>query len=534
MSVIPNPVHHFQNGQELHQFLLNLPGDLIEKMQEKIISISLEIPPVDPLLVLQKFSQPNQLHFYWEKGQSKGRFHRENLAIVALDSVKYLTIDAGERFTKSQYFIQSCLEHIINLGANHLPFAGPHFFCSFTFFHETEKNNSYPVQDIYNQKIYSQDTYHQEIYNYDLFQHDQYNNCEDKNKSFPTATIFLPRLQITQHNQRCILNINTAINSPLDINNLADMVRRQCQKLQQLEKSHQNINYHHLFFLNQNRQKLTISPINSAEKFQVIVNNALKLIDENHLKKIVLAEAIDIYSTRPFNIVESLHNLRLIYPDCYVFSTSNKAGQSFIGASPERLINLHNHQLITDALAGSAPRSKNQQEDQQLAYNLLNSEKDLREHQIVIDFIKNHLYELGIKSIFVPAPGILQLSNIQHLWTPITANIAPQIHILDILAKLHPTPAVAGVPTNIAQAKIRSFESFDRGLYAGPIGWIDHQGNGEFAVGIRSALINNMMGANRKYHARLYAGAGIVAGSQPDKEFAEIQLKLQALLNALV
>ncbi|MGL6284288.1 MAG: isochorismate synthase, partial [Microcoleaceae cyanobacterium] len=523
MSVIPNPVHHFQNGQELHQFLLNLPGDLIEKMQEKIISISLEIPAVDPLLVLQKFSQPNQLHFYWEKGQSKGRFHSENLAIVALDSVKYLTIDAGERFTKSQYFIQSCLEHIINLGANHLPFAGPHFFCSFTFFHEAEKNNSHASQDIYNQKIYSQ-----EIYNYDLFQHDQYNNFEYENKSFPTATIFLPKLQITQYNQRCILNINTAINSQLDINNLADIVRQKCQQLQQLEKFNKNINYHPLFFINKNRQKLTVNPINSAKKFQNIVNDALKLIDENYLKKIVLAEAIDIYSPRPFNIVESLHNLRLIYPDCYVFSTSNKAGQSFIGASPERLINLHNHQLITDALAGSAPRSKNQEEDQQLAYNLLNSEKDLREHQIVIDFIKNHLYELGIKSIFVPAPGILQLSNIQHLWTPITANIAPQIHILDILAKLHPTPAVAGVPTNIAQAKIRSFESFDRGLYAGPIGWIDHQGNGEFAVGIRSALINNMMGANRKYHARLYAGAGIVAGSQPDKEFAEIQLKLQA------
>ncbi|MGK7918455.1 MAG: chorismate-binding protein, partial [Trichodesmium sp.] len=118
-------------------------------------------------------------------------------------------------------------------------------------------------------------------------------------------------------------------------------------------------------------------------------------------------------------------------------------------------------------------------------------------------------------------------SNIQHLWTPITAEISQNIHLLEILAELHPTPAVAGFPRDIAQAQIQNFETFDRSVYAAPIGWIDHQGNGEFAVGIRSALINGD-------HARLYAGAGIVAGSKPDKELAEVQLKLQTLLKALV
>jgi menaquinone-specific isochorismate synthase len=113
------------------------------------------------------------------------------------------------------------------------------------------------------------------------------------------------------------------------------------------------------------------------------------------------------------------------------------------------------------------------------------------------------------------------------LWTPIRARIPRDIHLLKILAQLHPTPAVAGVPRDIALQQIRGCESCDRSLYAAPLGWIDRTGNGEFAVGIRSALIDGD-------RAILYAGAGIVAGSEPEKELAEIQLKLQALLNALV
>jgi menaquinone-specific isochorismate synthase len=121
---------------------------------------------------------------------------------------------------------------------------------------------------------------------------------------------------------------------------------------------------------------------------------------------------------------------------------------------------------------------------------------------------------------------LLKLSNIQHLWTPIHAKLKPSIHPLEIVAQLHPTPAVAGVPTEIALAQIRHYETFDRSLYAAPLGWIDCQNNSEFIVGIRSALIKGD-------RARLYAGAGIVAGSDPEKELAEIQLKFQALLKAL-
>ena len=122
---------------------------------------------------------------------------------------------------------------------------------------------------------------------------------------------------------------------------------------------------------------------------------------------------------------------------------------------------------------------------------------------------------------------LLQLSNIQHLWTPIRAAVPANIHPLEIVACLHPTPAVAGAPRTVACEEIRRYETFDRALYAAPLGWIDSRGNSEFVVGIRSALIEGCQ-------ARLYAGAGIVAGSDPNKELAEIQMKFQALLNTLV
>lgn len=198
-----------------------------------------------------------------------------------------------------------------------------------------------------------------------------------------------------------------------------------------------------------------------------------------------------------------------------------------MGASPERLMSISDRQLATDALAGSAPRGKTPIEDADLANRLIASEKERREHRFVIDFITQRLTELGLTPQLLSAPQLLQLSNIQHLWTPIAAKVPPNIHPLDIVAALHPTPAVAGDPCEVACQEIQRYEAFERGPYAAPLGWVDRNGNSEFIVGIRSALIAGD-------RARLYAGAGIVSGSNPDKELAEIQLKLQALLKALV
>lgn len=287
-----------------------------------------------------------------------------------------------------------------------------------------------------------------------------------------------------------------------------------------------SINHDEYYWLKASEKFKKTIKFEMEKTFKISVESTLKSIQSNQFNKLVLAHPLDLIASQEFSITHCLNNLRQYHPDCYVFALSNGQGNSFIGASPERLISVSKQQLLTDALAGSAPRGKTQKEDQSFAQMLLNNQKERREHQVVIDFITDRLKQLGLKPQFSPMK-VLQLSNIQHLWTPIYSQLPPQIHPLEIVAQLHPTPAVAGFPTEIACQEIRRYENFKRGLYAAPLGWINYQGNSEFIVGIRSALISGNQ-------ARLYAGAGIVEGSEPDKELAEIQLKFQGLLRALL
>ncbi|MCC3407532.1 MAG: isochorismate synthase [Microcoleus sp. PH2017_10_PVI_O_A] len=477
MTVIPHRANLLQDRNQLHQLLLDCQQSLTEKDQTKIVSISQEISPVDPLAVLQEIATPDDRHFYFEK---RDPIVGNSFAIAALDSAIHLTVAGSDRFALAQNFIQSCLARTITIGTERLPFSGPHFFCSFAFFDENVATNSY----------------------------------------FPPGTVFLPKWQITRLKDSCIIVANAIINRDINVKIITENIFQRFNKIASL-------NYKTIKNAGKSSICLKQIPMNDAAQFKTSVKSALELIESKYFSKIVLSQAVNVIGQTPFSVIDSLNNLRLTYPGCYVFSTSNGKGQNFIGASPERLISIHNNQLIADALAGSAPRGKTEAEDGNLGKDLLNSEKDIREHQAVIDFIVDRLSHLGIHPDFSPLPRLLQLSNIQHLWTPITAKIPPDIHLLKVLAQLHPTPAVAGVPRDIALQQIRGGESCDRSLYAAPLGWIDRTGNGEFAVGIRSALIDGS-------RAILHAGVGIVAGSEPEKELAEIQLKLQALLNALV
>lgn len=323
------------------------------------------------------------------------------------------------------------------------------------------------------------------------------------------------------HNRGAIL-ANLFIQPQSNVEDLAESVWHQFRSMSSTQSSLLSFPYQ-----NQISDLLKQWQITDTFPFQSAVTSALLDIQQQYFHKLVLAHAIDVTSRLPFQAERSLHNLRQRYPDCYVFSVGNGKGQNMIGASPERLLSVQNQRLLTDALAGSAPRGKTVAEDQQFAQQLLNSDKEHREHCLVVDFITQQLTALGLIPHHAATPTLLQLSNIQHLHTPVHATISSEKHPLEILAKLHPTPAVAGMPREIACQQIQKYEQFERSLYAAPLGWVDAQGNAEFIVGIRSALLEG----NR---ARLYAGAGIVAGSEPDRELAEVRLKLQALLQALV
>lgn len=482
MPVTPYHTHLFQDQKELHKLLSTGKQQAIKKDSSQIVSISQEIQPLDLLAVIQGIAKPDQLQFYWEN-----RSQQE--AIAALDSTLSLQIEEGNRFEKAQQFIDDCLAKTLHLGDLNLPFSGCHFFCSFTFFDQK------PI-------IHS---------------------------PFPPATLFLPRWQISHYQDRFVVVANVELSPQI---NLTLLVERLCNQFKRISWYDRRVS--NIFEIAPN--KIIKKAEQKAEDFKSAVGSALESIRTNQLHKLVLASAIDIISPEPFNLVDSLDTLRKRNPDCYIFSTSNGRGQNFIGASPERLLSIHNHQLVTDALAGSAPRGKTKTEDATLAYRLLSSEKERREHQFVINFISERLSDLSLLPWIPPTPHFLKLSNIQHLWTPIQAQMLEDIHPLQIIAQLHPTPAVAGFPAKIAQEQIRRYETFDRCLYAAPLGWVDYQGNCEFIVGIRSALIESdkpcrLLG--NTYRAKLYAGAGIVAGSDPDKELAEIQLKLQALLKTL-
>ena len=198
----------------------------------------------------------------------------------------------------------------------------------------------------------------------------------------------------------------------------------------------------------------------------------------------------------------------------------------FVGATPERLVFAQDGQVHTMALAGSAPRGASEQEDRQLGMELLSSEKNQREHAIVVNMVRNALENLCSHVQVADTSRLLKLQNIQHLQTSITGELLPGHNILEALHDLHPTPAVGGFPREAALAEIRENEQLDRGWFAGPIGWIDKDGHGEFAVALRSGLIDGKK-------ATLFAGCGIVADSDPDNEYTESCLKLRVMLRGI-
>lgn len=483
MPIIQHRPNLFHDRKELYHLLSTGKQQSIAKGNPQIVSISQKIQPLDPLAVLQALAKPDQLQFYFEKS-------RQGVAIAAIDAITSIKIEGTNRFQKAQQFIQSTLANTLPGGDLSLPLSGPHFFCSFTFFDKKQTAHS----------------------------------------PFPAATVFLPRWQVSCDVGSCVIVANIEITPQVNLALLTERLSNQFRRISWYDRRVSNV------FEIAPHKIIKPAPKN-AERFKSSVASALESIRTNQLHKIVLANTIDVISPLPFNLADSLDTLRKRHPDCYIFSTSNGKGQNFIGASPERLISIRNHCLETDALAGSAPRGKTATEDAAFAYRLLSSEKERREHQFVINYITERLSDLGLMPWMLPTPKLLKLSNIQHLWTPIQAQILENIHPLELVAQLHPTPAVAGVPTKIAQEQIRRYEPFDRSLYAAPLGWVDYQGNCEFIVGIRSALIESEKHSRlfaSAYRARLYAGAGIVAGSDPNKELAEIQLKLQALLKALL
>lgn len=256
------------------------------------------------------------------------------------------------------------------------------------------------------------------------------------------------------------------------------------------------------------------------------IDEATGRIGRGDLRKVVLAQALSARLSEPVEPAAVLERLGDAYPDCFRFLFEPDGGGSFFGATPEQLVAVDGHEVTTEALAGSIGRGETAAEDEWLAEQLRGSEKNNHEHEIVVETIREQLDGLAAEITTGPRT-VRRLANVQHLQTPIQARLAGDRHVLDLVEALHPTPAVGGLPPEKALETIRETEVFDRGWYASPVGWIDADGNGSFAVAIRSALA-------RDREATLFAGAGIVADSDPDEEWDELQLKYRPILDELV
>jgi menaquinone-specific isochorismate synthase len=254
------------------------------------------------------------------------------------------------------------------------------------------------------------------------------------------------------------------------------------------------------------------------------IQRAIEAIDRGDASKVVLSTAQTFFAASEIDPIAVLSQLRDHQPGCFHFLISPRPGVAFIGASPERLVRVAGDQVTTMALAGSAPRDPDPVVDQALGEALLASAKDRAEHALVVEAVRAALADCALSA---PAePRLRRLATIQHLETPIDGRLHQPADLLTLAARLHPTPALGGVPRDAALSLIRELETTDRGWYGGAVGWIDGRGDGDLAVAIRSLLI-------RDRAVTAFAGAGIVAGSDTDVEVREIEMKLRSTLDAL-
>lgn len=253
------------------------------------------------------------------------------------------------------------------------------------------------------------------------------------------------------------------------------------------------------------------------------VAEATARIRAGGLEKVVLAREVVVTADAPIAVDTVLLRLAQSYPDCYLYLVDG-----FCGASPELLVGRSGDQVRAQPMAGSAPRRGDPNADAKLAAELLASTSYRHEHQVTIDEVHDGLLAFSSYVDYEPEPSVVALANVQHLATIVEGRLSsPPASILELVESLHPTPAVCGRPRDVALQVIAELEGLDRGPYAGAVGWVDAAGNGQWAVSIRGASIAGNV-------ARVVAGNGLVADSDPTTELIETRAKLQAMLAAIV
>jgi len=296
--------------------------------------------------------------------------------------------------------------------------------------------------------------------------------------------------------------------------------------LERLERRAANLREHALPLLDPDpAQRVRVVSAMPPEHYEEAVARAAERIASRALDKVVLAREVQVHAGAVHDAAAVLGVLREGFPQCHVFAVGRGAS-TFLAASPELLVRREGLRAGTLALAGSTRRSADPAVDDHLGEQLLRSEKNREEQAIVVRRIVRSLEPLSVWVTAPEEPVLARIANIQHLATPIRAQLARPVGVVELAGLLHPTPAVGGEPPDAALPLIPALEGLDRGWYAGPVGWTDSAEDGDFCVALRCALLTGGV-------ARCYAGVGVVRDSDPAAELAETEVKLQALLPAL-
>lgn len=332
-------------------------------------------------------------------------------------------------------------------------------------------------------------------------------------KNYEHSQFTIPAFTLTKNKEDYYLTITTTVGKHDQYQTLAkNMLQREEQLLKYEPKKLNRIEILH---------EEEIKPSDWLETVRL----AREKIRHNQANKIVLAREVRLTFNNEAEMTPILDSLMKNQPHCYIFAFE-RHGDCFIGATPERLVKVSKDKLLSTCLAGTAPRGKTFVEDEKISKDLLQDQKNLEEHEYVVQMITNSIAPYCSHIDIPDHPIVHRLKNLHHLYTPVKATFKENYHVLDIVKQLHPTPALGGVPREKSLLFIREHELLDRGWYGAPIGWMDSEDHAEFAVAIRSGLIQGK-------EASLFAGVGVMKDSDLQLEYEETKMKLLPMLSAI-
>ncbi len=435
------------------------------RADECVLSLAFPIDCIDPLDQLFVIEDQQEFSFLWD--QSPG------LSIAAAGQCQNFELIGQRRFELAQRFSDETLQRLVDVSPDAPSQAKPRILFAFTFFEQTADG-------------------------------------ENLLRRTPAVQAVLPRWQLTRQGGHGWLRFNSVVAHEADVRGFVEqfwLMRENLLKSLTMELCPQ----HEIDVISK-------VPKGWEENYRLALKKGIDLVESGELKKLVLAVRRLVLLKKPLNPVHLLSSLQKHQRGSCRFLWQRSQDESFFGASPERLLSLINGDLQTDALAGTARENDN-------GLNLLKSEKNLREHELVVSSIQDQFIVNGLEPKRIRNPRLAKHGHLIHLHTPIKASSKglPALKLVDIL---HPTPAVAGLPQSKAIKWLRTLEPFDRECYAAPLGWIDTSGNAEFRVAIRC-------GYTRGNYLHLFAGAGLVKGSNVEAELKEVELKFAVLIDQL-